>query len=155
MQKLYANRSLLLFLIAITVVYVASGCVERRYTIRTDPPGATVIVNGEEIGPSPVSKSFVFYNDRTITMVLDGYQTKTVIQPIDAPWWDNLFSEFFTENFLPVFLRDEREFTYELEPFRATRQGELRDRAENLRKQAQDLPKARRRGFWAWFGITD
>ena len=44
-----------------------SGCVERRYTIRTDPPGALVIVNGEEIGPTPVSRSFIYYGDRKIT----------------------------------------------------------------------------------------
>ena len=66
------------------------GCVERRYTIRTDPPGALAIVNGEEIGPTPVSRSFTYYGDREITLMLDGYKTKTLIQPIAAPWWDNL-----------------------------------------------------------------
>ena len=35
--------------------------------------GATVIVNGEEIGPTPASKSFVYYGDREITLMLDGY----------------------------------------------------------------------------------
>ena len=83
-------------------------------------------MDGEEIGPSPVSKSFVFYNDRKITMMLDGYQTKTVIQPMNAPWWDNLATEFFTENCLPVTLRDERQFTYTLEPFQTIPQGASR-----------------------------
>ena len=95
---------------------------------RTDPPGATVIVNGEEIGPSPASKSFVFYGERKITMILDGYQTKTVIQPINAPGGIISSTEFFTENFLPVSLRDDQEFTYKLEPFQTAPQGELRDR---------------------------
>ena len=61
-----------------------SGCVERRYTLRTNPPGAQVIVNGEEIGPTPVSRSFTYYGDREITLMLDGYQTQTIIQPINA-----------------------------------------------------------------------
>ena len=132
-----------------------SGCVERRYTIRTDPPGATVVVNGEEIGPSPASKSFVYYGDRKISLIKDGYQTKTLIQPIKAPWWDNYITEFFTENVVPVSLRDEREFTYKLEPFKMTPQGELRDRAESLRSEARILPKQRRGGILGFFGFTD
>ena len=69
---------------------ILSGCVERRYTIRSNPPGALAIVNDEEIGPTPVSRSFTYYGDRKITLMLDGYETKTVIQPINAPWWDNM-----------------------------------------------------------------
>lgn len=88
-------------------------------------------------------------------MMLDGYQTKTVIQPINAPWWDNLATEFLTENCLPVTLRDERQFTYKLEPFQTTPQGNIRDRAESLRSEAQVLPKPRRGGILAWFGFTD
>ena len=33
-----------------------------------------------------------------------------------APWWDNLLTEFFTENLVPFTLRDEREFKYQLTP---------------------------------------
>jgi PEGA domain len=132
-----------------------SGCVERRYTIRTEPPGATVIVNGEEMGPSPVSKSFVFYGQRKITLMLDGHQTKTLIQPISAPWWDNYITEFFTENMIPASLRDEREYTYKLEPFQLRAQGELRDSAESLRNESRVLPKIRRGGILAWFGFID
>jgi PEGA domain len=130
-----------------------SGCVERRYTIRSDPPGATVVVNGEEIGPAPASKSFTYYGDREITMILDGYQTKTVIQPIKAPWWDNYLTEFFSENIVPVSMRDEREFKYQLVPAQSPPQDELRDRAERLRKEAQVLPKPRRGGILGFLGF--
>jgi hypothetical protein len=130
-----------------------AGCVERRYTIRSDPPGATVIVNGEEIGPAPASKSFVYYGEREITLVLDGYATKTVIQPIKAPWWDNYFTEFFTENIVPVTLRDEREYKFQLEPAQSPPLGELRDRAEGLRSEARTLPKPRRGGILGWLGF--
>ena len=134
-------------------VVLVSGCVERRYTIRTDPPGAIVIVNGEEIGPAPASKSFTFYGDRQISLILDGYQTQTVIQPINAPWWDNYFTEFFTENIVPVSMRDEREFKYQMVPAQSPPMAELRDRAENLRKEAQVLPKPRRGGILGWLGF--
>ncbi len=155
MGKFYANRRIPALLLLFLGVGALSGCVERRYTIRTDPPGATVVVNGEEIGPSPASKSFVYYGERKISLIKDGYQTKTLIQPIKAPWWDNYITEFFTENVIPVSLRDEREFTYKLEPFKMTPQGELRDRAESLRSEARILPKPRRGGILGYFGFTD
>ena len=155
MGKFYANRRAQALLLLFAGIGALSGCVERRYTIRTDPPGATVVVNGEEIGPSPASKSFVYYGDRKISLIKDGYQTKTLIQPIKAPWWDNYVTEFFTENVIPVSIRDEREFTYKLEPFKMTPQGELRDRAESLRSDARILPKPRRGGILGYFGFTD
>ena len=153
MGKLQANGRGPAALFFLAGVSLLAGCVERRYTIRSDPPGATVIVNGEEIGPTPASKSFVYYGQREITLILDGYATKTVIQPINAPWWDNYFTEFFTENIVPVSLRDEREFKFQLEPAVSPPQGELRDRAESLRNEARTLPKPRRGGFLGWLGF--
>ena len=153
MGKIYANIRVQALILLVAGIGVLSGCVERRYTIRTDPPGATVIVNGEEIGPSPASKSFVYYGDRKITLIRDGYQTKTLIQPINAPWWDNMVTEFFTENMIPVSLRDEHEYKYQMELAQSPPQGELRDRAENLRSDARILPKPRRGGILGWLGF--
>jgi hypothetical protein len=134
-------------------VVIFSGCVERRYTIRTEPPGATVLVNGEEIGPAPASRSFNYYGDRRITLILDGYQTKTLIQPIKAPWWDNYLTEFFTENLVPVSVRDERVFKYGLEPTQKPSQMELQARGESLRTDARILPKPYRSGILNWLGF--
>ena len=153
MGKLNSDHRVHALLVLSFGISVLSGCVERRYTIRTDPPGATVVVNGEEIGPSPASKSFVYYGDRKITLVLDGYETKTLIQPINAPWWDNYLTEFFTENVVPVSMRDEREYKYKLEAAQSPPQGELRDRAEGLRSEARVLPKPRRGGILGWLGF--
>ena len=153
MEMLRARGRKAVALLLLAPLGLLQGCVERRYTIRTEPPGAIVIVNGEVIGPSPASKSFVFYGDREITMMLDGYETKTVMQPIRAPWWDNLLTEFFTENIVPVSLRDEREFKYQLEPAQSPPLGELRDRAEALRSEAHVLPKPRRGGILGWLGF--
>jgi hypothetical protein len=155
MDKFHIKQRVGTFFLLSGSIVILTGCVERRYTVRTDPPGATVIVNGEEIGPSPASKSFVYYGDRKITMILDGYQTKTLIQPIKAPWWDNYITEFFTENTVPVSMRDEREYTYKLEPAQTPPQGELRERAESLRSEARVLPKPRYSGILAWFGFLD
>jgi hypothetical protein len=129
------------------------GCVERRYTIRTDPPGALVIVNKEEVGASPVSKSFTFYGDRDITIIADGYQTMRVQQPLAAPWWDNRVTEFFTENLLPVTLRDEREFTFKLATASVPPTTELINRADSLKSEGQRPPAPRRKGLFGWLGF--
>lgn len=130
-----------------------SGCVERRYTIRSDPPGALVVVNNEEIGRAPVSRSIVYYGDRDVTLTLDGYQTLHTVQPIKAPWYDNILTEFFTENLLPWTLRDERDFTYKMTPVTVPATNDLMVRGETLRVQAQSPPPPRQSGWRGFFGF--
>jgi hypothetical protein len=146
------NQRATLFLAALALGALG-GCVERRYTIRTDPPGALVIVNNEEIGASPVSRSYVFYAERDITLIKEGYQTQRIIQPMPAPWWDSLPLEFFTENLIPITFRDEREFTYKLTPATNPPQEDLLGRAEGLRAQGQAIPPPRRGGILGFFGL--
>lgn len=146
-------RRRLATVLLLTGIALSCGCVERRYTVRTDPPGAQVIVNGESIGPSPASKNFYYYGDREVTLVLNGYETKTLTQPIPAPWWDNYLTEFFTENLIPWVMRDEQEFTYKLDPARRPSEREVHDRAEALRGDANKLPPPRRGGLLGWLGF--
>jgi hypothetical protein len=153
MVKSHSARRRAAIVLFLAAVGLACGCVERRYTIRTDPPFAQVIVNGESLGPTPASHSFYYYGDREITLVLDGYETKTVIQPINAPWFDNYLTEFFTENLIPWVIRDEREFTYKLEPARTPTQEEVQARAGEFRAEAQVLPPPRRGGILGFFGF--
>ncbi|MHC5538695.1 PEGA domain-containing protein [Singulisphaera rosea] len=146
------GRRLALALTFVSLVGL-SGCVERRYTIRSNPPGALAIVNGEEVGPTPVSKSFTFYGDREVTLMLDGHETQTIIQPIKAPWWDNYLTEFFTENMVPYTFRDERDYTYQLQPTVIPSQEELIGRGQDLRNQSQTNPPPRRGGILGYFGF--
>ena len=147
------HRRMTSILLVASVLGIAPGCVERRYTLRTNPPGALAIVNDEEIGPTPVSRNHTFYGDRKITFVLDGYETKTVVQPMKAPWYDNLFTEFFTENLIPYTFRDERVYTYDLTPYQQPTIESLQGRAEELRAVGQAPPNPRRRGLFGWLGF--
>jgi PEGA domain len=153
MVKSHHVRLRTAMVLSLAFVGMCGGCVERRYTVRTEPPGALVIVNQEALGPSPASHNFYYYGDREITLVLDGYETKTFKQPIKAPWWDNYLTEFFTENLVPYVIRDEREFTYKMEPYRAPTEAEIQGRAESLRSEAKVLPPPRRGGFLGWLGF--
>ncbi|MDX2039236.1 MAG: PEGA domain-containing protein [Isosphaeraceae bacterium] len=144
--RLVATSALLLLL-------VANGCVERRYTIRSDPPGALAIVNGEEIGPTPVSRPFTYYGDRRIQLQREGYEPLNVVQPIDAPWYDNLFTEFFTENLIPYTFRDERDYTYRLQETRPTDAADLLREGDAMRAQGQTIPPPRSGGLRAFLGL--
>lgn len=149
----HRGRTSWVIVLGVLVVCGATGCVERRYTIRTDPPGALVVVNGQELGLTPVSAPFTYYGDREIVLIKDGFQTQRVIQPIRAPWWDNLLTEFFSENLVPVNLRDERDFTYRLTPSTIPATNDLLQRAESLRAQGQAPPPPRRGGILGFFGF--
>ena len=159
MVRLRGRRRLALLIGLATGLGSLPGCVERRYTIRTNPPGALAIVNGEEVGPTPVSRSFTYYGDREITLMLDGYGTKTIIEPINAPWWDNLVTEFFTENMIPYAFRDEREYVYTMEPASVPDKNGLVGRASALRTQGSVYPPPRRKWLREyikeWLGYED
>lgn len=138
--------------VAIYFAALGAGCVERRLTVRTDPPGALVSVNGEELGTTPVSMRFDYYGDRRMTVQAEGYNTMNLIQPIKAPWWDNLLTEFVSENMVPFTLRDEREFNYRLTPATTPETGDLLGSAEQLRQAGSTPPPRKSRGLAAWFG---
>jgi hypothetical protein len=80
--------------------------------------------------------------------MLDGYNTKTVIQPIREPWWDNIVTEFFVENLIPYTFRDEREYLFPLETATVPEKNDLVARAEGLRAQGKIIPPPRRK----WLG---
>lgn len=138
---------------AATIGLGLCGCVERRYTIRTNPPGALVVVNNEEIGRTPVSRSFTYYGDRDVTLMMDGFQTQRVIQPIKDPWYDNVLTEFFTENLIPFTVRDERSYDFQMVPATIPATNDLMNRADLMRAQAQAPPPPRRGGILGFFGF--
>lgn len=110
------------------------GCVRRRMTIRSNPPGAMVYVDDYPIGLTPVSTNFTYYGTRKIRLVKDGYQTLTVMQPVTAPWYQYTPIDFVAENMVPGEIRDQRTFTYTLAPQTVVPTGTLLDRAEQLRQ---------------------
>lgn len=112
----------------------STGCVERRLTVRTDPPGARVYIDDYEIGTSPCSTHFTYYGTRKIRLVKDGFRTKTIYQPIPPPWYQIPPLDFVAENLVPGTIRDQRTLMYQLEPEVVVPGEELRRRAEAMRQ---------------------
>lgn len=116
---------------------LAAGCVQRRLTVRTNPPGARVYVDNHEIGTTPVSASFIYYGKRDIRIVKDGYETQTFLQPVPAPWWQCPPLDFITENVIPWEIRDHRVVDRQLAPQMVVPTEELLARAQQLRGSSQ------------------
>ena len=113
-----------------------AGCVQRRMTVRSNPPGALVYVDDYQIGTTPVSTDFIYYGTRKIRLVKDGYETLTVRQPFPLPWYQVFPLDFVTENIWPWEIRDERVVDLAMMPAAVTPPEEVVGRAEVARLAA-------------------
>jgi hypothetical protein len=130
----------LAWLCALLVCALPAGCVQRRLTIRSNPPGALVYVDDHPIGTTPVSTDFVYYGTRKVRLVQSGYETLNVLQPIPAPWYQYPGLDFVTENLVPGEIRDDRVVEYQLQPQVVVPGEQLLERGENLRRGAAAAP---------------
>lgn len=125
--------------VALAAVAVA-GCVQRRMTIRSNPPGALVYVDDYQLGSTPVSHDFVYYGTRKIRLVKDGYETLTVRQPFPIPWYEYFPLDFVSENIIPWEIRDERVVDLAMQPASPAPPDLVVARAEQVRLAAGSLP---------------
>jgi hypothetical protein len=128
--------------IGLVLLLAAAGCVERRMTIVSDPPGAAVIVNGKDIGAAPVdvpSKLFTYYGDYDIVLLRDGYDPALIRQSVSPPWYQYFPLDFVSENLIPWTIRDRRVFTYRLQPAAIVPAGDLLERARMQRERARAI----------------
>jgi len=124
------------------VVLATTGCVQRRMTVRSNPPGALVYVDDYQIGTTPVSTDFVYYGTRKIRLVKDGYETLTVRQPVPSPWYEVFPLDFVTENLWPWEIRDERVVDLAMTPADSQPAELVAARAQAARQAASALPAA-------------
>jgi hypothetical protein len=116
-----------------------TGCVERRYLITTDQPGAIVYENGKPIGASPVDRTFVYYGKYRFTIVKDGCQTLVVDEYLRAPWFEYPLLDFLSENVLPFTIRDIRRLHYTLQPMPVVPPDAVLGAGQQLRTRGQNV----------------
>jgi len=124
----------------VSVLLVSIGCVQRRMTVRSNPPGALVYVDDYQIGTTPVSTDFVYYGTRKIRLIKDGYDTLTVQQPFPVPWYEVFPLDFVTENLWPWEIRDERVVDLAMVPAGTVPAEAVVSRAELARRSAGSGP---------------
>lgn len=129
------KRNLVVLIVAgLIAAIILGGCVERNLTINTQPQGALVVLNDEEIGASPVTVSFEWYGDYDVRISKEGFETLKTHRNLKAPWYDNFPFDFFAW-LNPERIVDEYEWTFELAPKKEISREELIQNAEELKKQ--------------------
>ena len=111
-----------------------TGCVERELTINTEPAGATVILNDEQIGVSPVTVSFNWYGDYNVRITKEGYETLKTHRELKGPWYDAFPFDFFAM-LNPERTVDSYEWSFELVPKRQPSRDRLIQDAEELKEK--------------------
>ena len=124
-------------LVALVICLLQPGCVRRRMTIRTNPPGAVAFVDDQRIGVTPVSTAFTYYGTRKIQLFKDGFEPLTVKQKFGVPWYEYPPLDFIVENFWRSEIRDERYVDFEMIPQQIVPNEKLLERAEMLRDNTQ------------------
>jgi PEGA domain len=119
-------------------VLTQSGCVERMLAIHSDPPGASVYVDGEKVGTTPCELTYVWYGTRDLILELRGYTMIRQEITLAAPWWQLTPMDFLTDVVLPVTLRDKMAVSFSMEEAPVTRRevDTVLERAEDLRKKS-------------------
>ena len=102
---------------------------------------AEVLLEGEEVGYTPVGIDFNHYGTREITLIKDGYETVTAMQKVRSPWYQKLPLDFVSDNFSPVKINDRLDYTFTLNKQELVSNDQLLQRAKGLRSQSQVLPK--------------
>ncbi len=93
-----------------------TGCVRRTVTINTDPQGATVLLNDQHVGTSPVSVDFTWYGNYDVVLRKDGYQTLKTHKRLNTPWYELPGIDFFSEVLMPFTIHDKHEMSFAMAP---------------------------------------
>ncbi|NLH42066.1 MAG: PEGA domain-containing protein [Planctomycetes bacterium] len=124
------KSSLVLCLVATLLL---TGCVERRLTINTEPQGAIVTLNDQEIGVSPVTVPFNWYGDYWVRISKDGYETLNTHRKLKSPLYDHPPLDFFAEILYPGRIVNAYEWTFDLAVKQYPSRDELIEQGQSLR----------------------
>lgn len=130
-------------------VMALTGCVERRISITSEPPGALVRLNDVDVGRTPLETNFKYHGTYDVQLELEGYETQMTARDADAPWWEYPPFDLAAE-MLPLRLDNTIRWHFEMEPVPESVlepevfEGELLERARELRgrTESDDAPPA-------------
>lgn len=70
------------------VLLLSVGCVERRLLITSEPAGALVYLNDQEVGRTPLEVPFTWYGRYDVRLEREGYRTLETERVAEQPWWE-------------------------------------------------------------------
>ena len=125
------------------VALLATGCVERKLMIRSNPEGAPAYVDEEPVGETPAEFSFKHYGRRRIRVgpVVDEsgsiqyLETERMVETV-PPWYETFPIDFFYEVLWPGTMVDKHEVQIHLPPT-PPREAHGVDAARKVRDEAE------------------
>jgi len=128
------RRWILFGLTATLLAACAGGCVERTMEIQTNPSGAIVELNDQEVGRTPLQHDFLWYGTYSVTIRKEGYQTLKTKASVIAPIYQWIPLDLVAE-LLPFDIKDHHTLQYQLlpQPAEAEQSQALLDRAIQMR----------------------
>ena len=116
-QPMARTTRRLLFAVVVLVALTAGlgGCVERELQVNSEPQGALVYLNDQEVGRTPLRQDFTWYGTYDVAVRKEGYQTLKTESPVIAPWWQWIPFDFVAD-ILPFRLKDSHALHYTLKP---------------------------------------
>ena len=115
-----------------------SGCVERKLIIRSEPPGARVVLNGRSVGTTPVEVPFDTYGVFDVVLSLHGHHRLSGVAPVHPPWFEQIPIDFFVETLWPATVYDIHDFTFTLRPLTPADDERIERSEEQLRARMEE-----------------
>lgn len=112
-----------------------AGCVERTIFVRSAPPGAQCVIDGQPVGTTPCELKFNWYGDREIVLSKPGFKSLKKLEPVPPPWYQIFPLDFFADLLIPWTIHDRREFSYILEPETQVDMQDVQKRAEEMKQR--------------------
>jgi len=129
--------------LCVILLLAVGGCgqVQRQMVIHSNPEGALVHLNGQEVGRTPLTVDFTWYGTYDLVLRQEGYQALRVEQRVYAPWWQWIPFDLLSE-LTPGRKVDRREFTFAMLPHIDTplAADELIQRAAAMRPLLESSP---------------
>ena len=104
--------------LVLVVAAAATGCVQRKMIIRSDPPGAIVSLDDERLeGTTPIEVPFVWDGGRRVTLTAPGHEVLETTATLEERWYDYFPLDAFAEFVYPGTIEDVQEFDFKLRPY--------------------------------------
>jgi hypothetical protein len=130
MKRLGTKHAGLYAGLALGLIAGLGGCVERTISITSEPSGALVYLNDEEVGRTPVTVPFTYYGKYDVRLQKQGYTPLWTSGDAVAPWWEFPGPDLIAE------LGDNKvriDWNYKLEPRDENSPDEVLKNAQEMR----------------------
>ena len=116
------------------------GCVERKLVIRSDPPGAIVLLEDEvQQGRTPLTVPAEWDGTRRVTLQAPGYRVLDTTAEVESRWYDYFPLDVFAQFLWPGTIREDVVRDFHLEPYQSEEQHFSEAQLADMRARMTEL----------------